>query len=98
MKQLPVDLVILNEHAASYAQDLQTALEAMVRTTQTRRPSGAVTRGAVFVLRADLVSLEARNLLQSVARAVLFSRRGSLFDQVRRLEESAPAAPRPKRR
>ena len=37
MKQLPVDLVILNEHAASYAQDLQTALEAMVRATQSRR-------------------------------------------------------------
>ena len=98
MKQLPVDLVILNEHAASYAQDLQTALEAMVRTTQTRRPSGPVTRGAVFVLRADLVSVEVRNLLQSVARAVIFSRRGSLFEQVTRLEESEPSVSRSIRR
>jgi cyclic beta-1,2-glucan synthetase len=97
MKQLPVDLVILNEHPASYAQDLQTALEAMVRTTQSRSPSGAATRGAVFVLRGELVSVEARSLLQSAARAVLFSRRGSLFDQVRRLEESEPSAPSKRR-
>jgi cyclic beta-1,2-glucan glucanotransferase len=92
MKQLPVDLVIVNEHAPSYAQDLQAALEAMVRATQSRRPSGGATaRGAVFVLRADLVPPEVRTLLQCAARAVLFSRRGSLFEQVRRVEESAPA-------
>ncbi len=34
------------------------------------------------MLRADLVPVEVRTLLQSVARAVLFSRRGSLFEQV----------------
>jgi cyclic beta-1,2-glucan synthetase len=52
----------------------------------------------VFILRADLVSIEVRALLQSAARAVLLSRRGSLFEQVRRTEEFeptlAPAAPR----
>jgi len=99
MKQLPVDLVILNEHPASYAHDLQTALEAMVRASQSRQPSGGATaRGAVFILRADLVSVEVRTLLQSAARAVLFSRRGSLFDQVRRLEESEPSVSRTTRR
>jgi cyclic beta-1,2-glucan glucanotransferase len=95
MKQLPVDLVILNEHPASYAHDLQTALEAMARASQSPQPSsGATARGAVFILRADLVSVEVRSLLQSAARAVLFSRRGSLFEQVRRLQESAPSVPR----
>jgi cyclic beta-1,2-glucan synthetase len=99
MKQLPVDLVILNEHPASYAQDLQTALEAMVRASQSRRPPGGATaRGAVFVLRAELVSVEARSLLQSAARAVLFSRRGSLFEQVRRLEDVEPLTPPRSRR
>jgi cyclic beta-1,2-glucan synthetase len=93
MKQLAVDLVILNEHPASYAQDLQMALEALVRASQSRRPPGGVTaRGAVFVLRAELVPVETRRLLQSAARAVLFSRRGSLFEQVRRLEESEPSS------
>ncbi len=91
MKQLPVDLVIVNEHPASYAQDLQAALETMVRATQSRRPSGsAPAPGAVFVLRADLVPVEAIAVLQSAARAVLFSRRGTLLEQVRRLEEVAP--------
>ena len=36
MKQLAVDLVILNERAASYVQDLQVALETLVRTSQSR--------------------------------------------------------------
>src|SRR6202011_4624468 len=99
MKQLLVDLVIVNEHPASYAQDLQTALEAMVRASQSPQPSaGATARGAVFILRADLVSVEVRTLLQSPARPVLFSRRGSLFEQVRRLQESAPAVARSQRR
>ena len=51
----------------------------------------------MFVLRADLVSVEARSLLQSAARAVLLSRRGSLSEQVNRLEESELAAAPPAR-
>jgi cyclic beta-1,2-glucan synthetase len=99
MKQLPVDLVILNEHPASYAQDLQAALEAEVRASQTGRPSGGEKgRGALFVLRADLVSPEARSLLESAARAVLVGRRGSLFEQLRRLEEVGTPAPPAKSR
>jgi hypothetical protein len=35
---------------------------------------GQGTRGGVFILRADLISVEVRGLLQSVARAVLLSR------------------------
>ena len=34
LKQLAVDLVILNERAPSYVQDLQSLLEALVRTSQ----------------------------------------------------------------
>ncbi len=93
MKQLPVDLVILNGHAASYAQDLQAALEAMVQARALRHPPGEfTTQGAVFVLRVDLVPVEVRRLLQNAARAVFYSRRGSLFEQVTRLEESEPYA------
>ncbi len=79
MKQLAVDLVILNDNPPSYAQDLRTTLEGMVRAAESRRlAGGAISRGGVFILRAELVSNEARSLLQSVARAVLFSRRDSL--------------------
>jgi cyclic beta-1,2-glucan synthetase len=101
MKQLAVDLVILNEQPESYAQELRTSLEAMVRATESRRLSGgptAPTRGAVFVLRAELVSAEARSLLQSAARAVLFSRRGSLFEQLKRLDEAELSAAKSQRR
>ena len=38
MKQLAVDLVILNERASSYVQDLQIALETLVRTSQSPPP------------------------------------------------------------
>ena len=38
MKQLAVDLVILNERAPSYVQDLQASLETLVRTSQSAGP------------------------------------------------------------
>ena len=99
MKQLPVDLVIINEHPPSYAQDLQEALEAARRASQSRlSPRGTAVRGAVFILRGEQVPDATRALLQSVARAVLFSRRGNLFEQVKRLEELRPADARPPRR
>jgi cyclic beta-1,2-glucan synthetase len=91
MKQLAVDLVILNERPSSYIQDLQTALEAMARAIRSQSaPAGEEVRGTVFVLRADLLSVEARIALQAVARAVLLSRRGSLAEQVKRIREPKP--------
>ncbi|HEX4112005.1 MAG TPA: glucoamylase family protein [Stellaceae bacterium] len=98
MKLLSVDLVILNERSASYAQDLQGALEALVRANQARPAAvGEGARGAVFILRSDLVSAELRNLLVSVARAVLVGGRGSLAEQVKRVSEPKPVAPPPRR-
>ena len=93
MKQLAVDLVILNERASSYVQDLQAALETQVRASQSQPPVGEAQRqGRVFVLRADLISPEARALLASVARVVLVGQRGSLADQLDRVPEPAEAA------
>jgi cyclic beta-1,2-glucan synthetase len=92
MKQLAVDLVILNERPPSYDQDLQTAVDVLVRTSQAHsRSEGEGARGSVFVLRADQISIESRTLLQTAARAVLLSRRGSLSEQVKHLEEEPPA-------
>src|SRR6185503_3037918 len=94
MKQLAVDLVILNERASSYIQDLQSALETQVRTSESRPQVGAdVARGSVFVLRSDLISGETRSLLLSMARAVLAGRRGTLAEQLERLQGEAPAPP-----
>ena len=93
MKRLAVDLVILNERASSYVQDLQVALESQVRAAQARPPVGEEQRqGRVFVLRADLISADARALLASVARVVLVGQRGPLADQLDRVPEPEEVA------
>jgi cyclic beta-1,2-glucan synthetase len=98
MKQLSVDLVILDESPPSYARDFQASLEALVRANRApSRPIGDGAQGAVFILRAELVSIEVRNLLQTAARAVLVGHRGTLSEQVRRVTESKPASRPPRR-
>ncbi|OCX91443.1 MAG: glycosyl transferase [Pseudomonas sp. CO183] len=83
MKRLAVDLVILNEHASSYLQDLQIAIETAVRSSQSRPRFGAeLAQGSVYMLRADLLSTEARALLRSVARVSLIARRGPIDKQL----------------
>jgi cyclic beta-1,2-glucan synthetase len=95
LKLLDVDLVILNEHGASYAEDLHDALETLVRTSQSTQVHEVHPgRGGVYVLRGDRFSSEDRILLQAAARAVLTGRLGSLADQVVRLESSEKLAPR----
>ncbi|HZF09440.1 MAG TPA: glucoamylase family protein, partial [Thermoanaerobaculia bacterium] len=92
-RRLAVDLVILNEKAPSYVQDLQSALEAVVRIYQPHDKSG----GSIFILRADLMAPEVRGVLLAAARAVLVARGGSLAEQiVRRERRTAPrrAVPR----
>ena len=83
MKRLAVDLVIINEHVSSYVQDLQIAIETAVRSSQSRPRFGEEqAQGAVHVLRTDMMSLERRELLQSVARVVLSARRGPIANQL----------------
>ncbi|MBK8160962.1 MAG: glycosyl transferase [Rhodospirillaceae bacterium] len=96
MKQISVDLVILNERATSYTQDLQLAIEAAVRASQSRPTPGETPgRGSVFALRADIISIEARSLLAAVARILLIARRGKLSAQLDRIKAMPePAEPR----
>jgi cyclic beta-1,2-glucan synthetase len=90
MKRLDVDLVIVNERASSYIQDLQAAIETAVRSNQSRPRFGEdPARGSVHTLRADLMTADARALLHSVARVLLIARRGSIASQIARV----PPAP-----
>jgi cyclic beta-1,2-glucan glucanotransferase len=102
LKLVDVDLVILNEEGVSYAQDLNDLLATVVRTSQSILvDEGHPGHGGVFIIRGDRLSTEDRTLLQSAARAVLLSRRGSLADQVIRLERPkriAPPIPAPDKR
>ncbi len=96
-RRLAVDLVIVNDRAMSYIQDLQVALETLVRASQSRdqvahdRPPGHI-----FMLRADLIAPEAEALLIATARVVLSGDRGSLADHLDRAvpKSRAPAATR----
>ena len=90
MKHLGVDLVIVNERASSYVQDLQVAIETAVRKSKSRPRFGVeLAQGSVYALRADLMSIDVRALLQSAARVALIAHRGSIADQLSRL----PALP-----
>lgn len=102
MKQLGVDLVILNERASSYVQDLQVAIETAVRSSQSRpRLDAELAQGAVHTLRTDLIGAQAGALLRSVARIELIARHGAIGDRLARLvpprsgaaDERAPLPP-----
>ena len=89
MKQLSADVVIINEKAPSYVQELQGSLEALVRGSQLRlSPDTSAASGKIFLLRGDLVSPQTRTQLQSVARVVLLSRRGTLAEQITQIAAS----------
>lgn len=90
MKRLVVDLVIINEKATSYVQDLQVLLETMVRTSL--QMSGNYlheNRGSIFVLRADMLTPQEKELLQTVSRSVMSCKEGSLAEQIKRMKRSS---------
>ena len=101
MKQLSADLVVINEKSSSYAQELQVSLEGLVRGSRLRlSPNTTNLRGSIFLLRAELISPQERAMLQTVARSVLLSRRGTLSEQVtrsQRAETLGPFIPRQRR-
>ncbi len=89
MKRLAVDLVIINEKATSYVQDLQVLLETMVRTSSKMSGSNInESCGNIFILRADLLTQQEKELLQTAARSVMFCKEGSLAEQVMRMKRS----------
>lgn len=98
-KQLAVDLVIVNQRAASYAQDFQGSVDALVRMNRsTPRVEGDDLGGRVVVARADLVPSATLHLLAASACAVLHGSRGSLGDQMRRaVDPETPLLPPAKR-
>jgi cyclic beta-1,2-glucan synthetase len=98
MKQLSADVVIINEKATSYIQELQDSLEALVRGSQLRlSPDVGGASGKIFLLRGDIISSQIRTQIQSIARAVLLSRRGTLAEQITRSQQTEPLAGTPPR-
>jgi cyclic beta-1,2-glucan synthetase len=95
MKGLLADLVIINEKPGSYVEELQQAIEELIR--EAGHGVGQAVDGRVFVLNGPLLTEGDRVTLQSAARAVLLSHHGTLADQLAR-RPPAPLAPLPRRR
>ena len=99
MKCLAVDIIILNERKLSYIENLQSLLVSMVRENQALSAHHEhANHGTIFVMRADQFSTEDRLLLQTAARAVLVSNRGTLAEQLLRhpRPDAAFVVPTPK--
>ena len=72
---LLADLVIVNEQASSYVQDLQRAIESLCENSRLRgREFGP--RQHIFAVRRDLMDLASFRTLLSVARVTLHTRNG----------------------
>lgn len=96
IKRLAVDVVIINERASSYVQDLQIAIETAVRSSQSRPRFGAeLAQGSAYALRADLMSPETRALIHSVARVTLVAHRGKLGHQLQHQLARQAVQPKP---
>jgi cyclic beta-1,2-glucan synthetase len=95
LKQLHVDLVVLNERPPSEAPALQEALDAVIGPSRNRQDSPKY--GKAFLLRADLMPSPSRDLLLTAARAVLNAGRGALSDQLAPSGETDPVPRRPLR-
>ncbi len=99
LKGVAADLVILNAKETSYAQDLQEYFEAMVRAIHSavgHEPDGK--HGNVFVLREDLMPPENKVLLRAAARVFIFASRGTLAEQVVRMQRLRPGPVPPRLR
>jgi len=92
LKGLAVDLMIWNEDRAGYRQLLQEQImgliSAGVEAHVIDRPGG------IFVRPAEQISDEDRILLQSVARAIITDRRGTLAEQINRHRPAKFRVPR----
>ena len=85
MRQLHVDLVILNDRFSSYVQDLQIAIDSAVRAAQSRPKVAGIhapATGSIYTLRSDIVNPDARAQLLSMARLVLVAGRGNIAQQM----------------
>ncbi|MDZ7907686.1 MAG: glucoamylase family protein [Gemmobacter sp.] len=98
MRQLAVDLVILNDRSSSYVQDLQIAIDSAVRAARSRPRAVGIhspVKGMIHTLRSDLLNPGARAHLLSMARVILLANRGDIGLQMA-LHGPGPAPPPPK--
>ncbi|OJG01249.1 protein ndvB [Rhizobium sp. 58] len=79
------DLVIINERASSYAQDMQHTLDSMCENLRLRGLSDGP-RQHIFAVRRDLMEPQTWSALLAASRAVFHARNGKISDQLSRAE------------
>ncbi len=89
---LASDLVIVNERATSYTQDLQVAIEGAAATARLRSQI-AGSREHIFTLRRDTLAGTAYDALMAAAKISLHTQNGSFSTQIDRAR--AQDEPRP---
>jgi cyclic beta-1,2-glucan synthetase len=82
LKGLSADIVILNEHPASYVDETHEQITLLLEDGPWR--SWKDRPGGVYLLRADHMAEGGRLLLLDIARAVLHGNRGTLANQIDR--------------
>src|SRR5690606_17463266 len=82
---LVIDLVIVNEQASSYVQDLQVAIDSLCENARLRG-NELGPRVHIFAVRKDLMDGHTYQTLLAVARVALHTRNGRIEDQIERAE------------
>ena len=85
------DVVILNERASSYVQDLQHAIQQLVDSAA--QSAGPSAPRHVHAVRRDQISKASFDTLVSAARIMLHTRNGKLSEQMARLREMQAEVP-----
>jgi cyclic beta-1,2-glucan synthetase len=83
-RNLMIDLVLLNEKESGYAQEVQGKLQRLL--VRMNSDDWLNRRGGIFVLRADTMDRADTTLLYAAARAILDPKRGTLAEQLGRVE------------
>ena len=84
LKGFAFDLVLLNEHADGYRQELHDELQRLVESGPEQ---GWIDRpGGVFLRKIDALSADEQIMLLAAAQAVLEGSLGSLYEQLKRLQ------------
>jgi len=82
---LVCDLVVINEQASSYVQDLQQAIENLCQSARVRTHELGP-RQHIFAVRRDLMDETSYRTLLGVARILIHTRNGAVAVQVERAE------------
>ncbi len=91
LKGFAFDLVLLNEHADGYRQELHDELQRLVESGPEQ---GWIDRpGGVFLRKIDALSADEQTMLMAAAQGVIEGSLGSLYEQLKRPQ--VPFAPVP---